>query len=106
METQQFSKLSTSIEQLTFAQKKRLLNSLKKNICASENIEIIEEAFEKSQCCPHCSSEKLQRWGTASDLQRYRCKSCKKTFNALTKSPLARLRHKDKVSAKLPAYLL
>ena len=28
-------------------------------------------------------------------LQRYRCNSCKKTYNALTGTPLARLRHKE-----------
>ena len=32
----------------------------------------------------------------ASGLQRYRCSTCKITFNALTGTPLARLRHKDK----------
>jgi len=29
-------------------------------------------------------------------LQRYRCASCYATFNALTGTPLARLRHKEK----------
>ena len=96
MEARQFSRLIASIEQLTFAQKKRLIDYLKQNTLASESIEIIEDSFDKSQHCPHCDSEKLQRWGSASDLQRYRCKACKKTFNALTKTPLAHLRHKDK----------
>ncbi len=32
----------------------------------------------------------------ASNLQRYRCKDCHATFNALTGTALARLRHKDK----------
>jgi len=35
-------------------------------------------------------------WGRASDLPRYRCKACRRTFNALTKTPLANLRMKDK----------
>jgi hypothetical protein len=29
-------------------------------------------------------------------LQRYKCRACGKTFNALSGTPLARLRHKDK----------
>jgi transposase-like protein len=32
----------------------------------------------------------------ANDLQRYRCCSCGRTFNDLTGTPLARLRHKAK----------
>ena len=32
----------------------------------------------------------------ADGLQRYKCRACGKTFNALTGTPLARLRHKSK----------
>jgi transposase-like protein len=46
--------------------------------------------------CPHCSSREVILWGSASTLPRYRCKSCGHTFNALTKTPLAQLRKKDK----------
>ncbi len=45
--------------------------------------------------CPHCGGRKLQRWGKASGLARYRCGNCRRTFNALTKTPLARLRKKE-----------
>lgn len=46
--------------------------------------------------CPHCDSRDIVRWGRASEMPRYRCKACKRSFNALTKTPLARLRKKDK----------
>jgi len=46
--------------------------------------------------CPHCDSRDVVRWGKASALPRYRCKGCRHTFNALTKTPLAGLRMKDK----------
>ena len=46
--------------------------------------------------CPHCDSHEVVRWGRASALPRYRCKACHRTFNALTKTPLAHLRMKDK----------
>lgn len=46
--------------------------------------------------CPHCANRDVVRWGRASDLPRYRCKSCSRTFNALTKTPLAHLRLKQK----------
>jgi transposase-like protein len=55
--------------------------------------------------CPHCDSRDVVRWGHASDLPRYRCKSCKRTFNALTKTPLANLRMKEKWAAQAQAMI-
>ena len=46
--------------------------------------------------CPHCAHRDVVRWGKASQLPRYRCKACSRTFNALTKTPLANLRLKEK----------
>jgi len=46
--------------------------------------------------CPHCGSGRVQRWGAARGLPRYRCGECARTFNPLTGTSLARLRSKDK----------
>jgi hypothetical protein len=35
-------------------------------------------------------------WGRSHGLLRFRCKSCGRTFNALTKTPMAHLRKKDR----------
>src|ERR671932_758084 len=53
-----------------------------------------EGAFAAAPRCPHCGAERLQRWGSASGLRRYRCQVCRRTFNALTGTSLARLRKK------------
>src|SRR5271157_4032676 len=45
--------------------------------------------------CPHCRSHEIVRWGRSDGLPRYRCKSCRKTFNALTKTPMAGLHKKE-----------
>ena len=55
--------------------------------------------------CPHCHNRDVVRWGRASDLPRYRCKACLRTFNALTKTPLANLRMKDKWAAQAEAMI-
>jgi transposase-like protein len=55
--------------------------------------------------CPHCDNRDVVRWGQASDLPRYRCKACLRTFNALTKTPLAKLRMKDKWGAQAEAMI-
>ncbi len=46
--------------------------------------------------CPHCACRQIARWGQASGIPRYRCSDCRRTFNALTKTPLAHLRMKEK----------
>ena len=55
--------------------------------------------------CPHCGNHDVVRWGRASALPRYRCKACSRTFNALTKTPLAHLRMKDKWTAQTEAMI-
>ena len=55
--------------------------------------------------CPHCDSRDVVHWGQASALPRYRCKACRRTFNALTKTPLAHLRMKDKWVAQAGAMI-
>lgn len=46
--------------------------------------------------CPHCQSDHTVRWGAAHGFPRYRCSVCARTFNLLTKTPLARLRNKNR----------
>ena len=46
--------------------------------------------------CPHCRHDQLYRHGIVSGLQRYRCRGCGRTFNALTNTPLAWLRLREK----------
>ena len=55
--------------------------------------------------CPHCDSRDVVHWGKASALPRYRCKGCQRTFNALTNTPLAGLRMKDKWPAQAKAMI-
>ena len=50
-----------------------------------------------AQGCPHCAGRGVVGWGRRlHGLLRFRCKSCGRTFNALTKTPMAHLRKKEK----------
>ena len=49
-----------------------------------------------SQGCPHCAGRDVVGWGRSNGLLRFRCKSCGRTFNALTKTPMAHLRKKER----------
>jgi transposase-like protein len=50
----------------------------------------------EAQGCPHCAGREVVGWGRSDGLLRFRCKSCGRTFNALTKTPMAHLRKKDR----------
>jgi transposase-like protein len=49
-----------------------------------------------AQGCPHCAGREVVGWGRSHGLLRFRCKACGRTFNALTKTPMAHLRKKEK----------
>jgi transposase-like protein len=55
--------------------------------------------------CPHCAHPEVVRWGTASGMPRHRCKAWGRTFNALTKTPLAKLRMKEKWAVQAEAMI-
>jgi len=61
----------------------------------SKVCDLIEKVQEETPCCPHCHATKISKHGIRNNLQRYKCKSCHRTFNALTNTPLARLRKKE-----------
>ncbi|WP_306393001.1 IS1595 family transposase [Telluria beijingensis] len=56
-------------------------------------IALIEQAAA-GKCCPRCGGARSHRCGRASDLQRWRCLACGRSYNALTGTKLARLRNR------------
>jgi len=56
----------------------------------------IKARFKDSLACPHCRSNKTVKYGFFSGEQRYRCKECRKTFNAYTGTILSWSHYKDK----------
>ncbi|PMQ18191.1 IS1595 family transposase [Janthinobacterium sp. AD80] len=67
---------------------------LRGNAPQQATIALIEDVACQRLACPACHLAHVHRHGHAHGLQRYRCVSCGRTFNALTGTPLARLRHK------------
>ncbi len=66
-------------------------------------VAVVEKGVAADPCCPHCSGKTVVRNGTSDGLQRFKCRGCEKTFNALTGTPLARLRMKGKWVAQAEA---
>lgn len=91
MQNKAFHRLLSQLDKLTFTQSKKLQEHIKHRC----SIKTIEDVAGHAESCPHCGCISFFKWGVRSGLQRYKCKECNKTFNALTKTPLARLRHKE-----------
>jgi transposase-like protein len=81
---------------LSQRQRADLAELLNRSLLQEKTIALIEEAAAPDRACPRCRSVHLHRHGQAHGLQRYRCVDCARTFNALTGTPLARLRHRTK----------
>lgn len=54
--------------------------------------EIAELQENKIHTCPHCQSEKIMGWGSQNGKPRYKCSSCKKTFNPLTGTAISSIK--------------
>ncbi len=84
------------VKQLNGWQRKILAAELAALAIEPASVEIAERRVSTTARCPHCSGDRLVKNGSASGLQRYLCRGCKRTFNALTGTPLARLHLRGK----------
>lgn len=55
----------------------------------------------KLGCCGHCGHSKYVKFGIDKGSQRYKCKSCKRSFTEYTGTWMAGLQRKDKIDAYL-----
>ncbi len=96
MKNAEFQELKDAVQDLTPRQRSQLTDCLHRMEHVPAVNDLIENRLLSKPVCPKCGHDRIARWGKASGLQRYRCASCHVTFNALTGTPLARLRHKEK----------
>ena len=96
MKPNDFRKLSSALKELTPHQRQVLMDRLQPAAQTSASYQLVETRMTEKPLCPHCAHDQVSSWGFANGLQRYRCNACRATFNALTETPLARLRHKAK----------
>jgi transposase-like protein len=85
------------IPSLNYADTKRLNSSIKDKLNSDVVGKVISDREDTVYDCPHCHSLEFVKHGaTAKGIQRYRCKTCEKTFCSLTKTPLCRMRKEHK----------
>jgi transposase-like protein len=91
-----FVKLLSQLASLTKQQRKQVQSALdgSARTCATS----IASALPGPSVCPNCqaSGGQLRAWGHSHGLARMRCRTCGKTCNALTGTPLAHLRKRER----------
>lgn len=95
MQTYDFRRLLGLVDTLDLRQREQL----KLHLVAGDGARAVSAIVESriaEMSCPRCDSHDVVRHGHANGLQRYRCRTCGRTFNALTGTPLARLRQREK----------
>ena len=96
MRAPRFTKWFAALPALNQPQRLRVLDALRPAAGLHQVLALIQQCRSPGRRCPHCRCERWHRHGHANDLQRYRCCACRRTFNDLTGTPLARLRLKGK----------
>lgn len=90
----EFARFLAHVDLLDEAQRTILHDVLSRPSTAEQRtVSLLDGAMPRQ--CPACGGERIGSWGRAHGLPRYRCRECHRTFNALTGSPLARLRHRE-----------
>ena len=95
MKTKILKRFEQQINQFNTCEYKALKTIIKNFDDKKMVANLLETSYEKV-VCPHCGEDKYYKWGRQNDLQRYKCKECNRTFNCLSKTPLARLRKKGR----------
>lgn len=101
MRQRDMKRLTAKVAELTHTQRQALLRQLAALEGQAASIGVVENRMDG--LCPHCGSTRVVRNGHADGLQRYKCRACQRSFNALTGTPLARLRQKGKWLAQAEA---
>lgn len=96
MREQQWKRWLERLQELSPGQRQALMVQLHTPDERQQVLALIDRVGESPVICPHCAGQRVVRNGQADGLQRYKCRGCGKTFNALTATPLARLRQRHK----------
>ena len=96
MRQRELRRWKVALERMTPGQRDELRAELAALDVRPAAATVIEGRLGDNPGCPHCTTGRVIKHGTANGLQRYRCRGCGKTFCALTGTPLAGLHLRGK----------
>ena len=95
MRSPRFKKWFSSLPALNPPQRRQVLDALRPAAGLGRLMALLDQSRQERRC-PDCASAHWHRHGQANGLQRYRCRACRRTFDDLSGTPLARLRLREK----------
>lgn len=96
MKAHDFRKLISRFDDLTPGQVEDAAQRITEVRRKTEAITAIEMRGQEKTSCPHCGHTKRVRWGrTRTNIQRYRCEGCARTFTGRTGSLAQHLHRPD-----------
>lgn len=95
MNAQAFRDWFKALSRLTARQREQVEEALHQSAPEAFAEDVVNRRAHEVHACPHCYAGDVMGWGKEGGIQRYRCRSCHKTFNALTGTPMAHLKRRD-----------
>ncbi len=95
MDRAQFRDWVSSIDELTATQRQEAAAVLSDPPEGEASLAAIELGVGEERRCPHCGTGGAVSRGKSRGLRRYRCKSCGRTFGAVTGTALSGLHRKE-----------
>lgn len=96
MRTRELKRMRRMLKRLNGRQRKILAADLAAIELTPAATDVAERRVDGAMACPHCAGRRIVKNGFADGLQRFKCRGCAKTFNALSGTPLARLHLRGK----------
>lgn len=100
MRTRELQRIMKDMQRLTSSQRHEVMAILKAAEAQPEVVALIEHRMTAVAACSHWGCSHIVKNGSMEGSQRYKCRGCSKSFNALAGTPMARLR----LRGKWPAY--
>ena len=95
MDTEIFKTILSAFAGLTLSQRRVAIQALQDASASDGVLDVANDRARRFSFCPYCQSTEIWRWGYKDGVQRFRCKKCRRTFNAFTSTPLAKLKRRD-----------
>ncbi len=95
MDRKAFLAWLSEVDTLSEAQKVEVGEVLAGRPAGEASVAAVELGVGEDRTCPHCGAHGAVANGKSRGMQRYLCRSCNRTFGAVTGTPLSGLHRKD-----------
>lgn len=96
MNRQEYMAWLSEIDELSAEQRAKACQALARQASLETVVGLLAERNRAERRCSRCAADGAVIRCPSSGLRRYFCRGCGKTYNCLTGTPLARLRHKER----------